>query len=615
VGDGTGQPRVLAGGSLTNFDAVREAGAGVALTQPVRAASAALTAKLYALSEEGQTALGPAVLAAVAMAARTPGSRVVVCTDGVANVGLGSLEPPEAPRGADAEAKAAAAAAAAASSAAFYTRVAELAVSAGVVVDVVGFEGAGCNLEALGQLAQAAGGDVTRVNPATIVDQFAAVLEAEVVASACVVTVTGHVALSLRDPASDALQLQPAPQGAAAPAAMGGAAPAAGVPAATPAPGYVQMVQQKRGAAGKMAPGRCGTGVPVPAAEAAVAPAAEAAPGGAAASATPAAAAAGGAGAPAAPAAPAAAAADAAPGAGAGGTPWQPSQLVIPVGNVTRDTEVSFTYRQKAWRVLSAEVARAVENLTSLPFQVAIQYTRRDGAVCLRVITSAQRVTEDAAVAVGAINTPALVSHAAKSAAVLARGGRYEEAAAANRAWQSYLSSNLRADDRAGRRAFRAYAADATAMDADLEREMVSEQGQPAMHATPAPMMMMGAFAAGGAAPGAAPPAPGRAAAGGGPLASLAGFFGRSRAEPVPAAPTAASAAAPMVQQAAASAAMSAESRVARRAGNDDMASRLYQMSKGGKKYSKAAAARAATADGGDDSASDDGTGGGSGRP
>ena len=47
---------------------------------------------MCSLEEGGQTALGPALLLSVAMAAQCPGSRVVICTDGLANVGLGNLD-------------------------------------------------------------------------------------------------------------------------------------------------------------------------------------------------------------------------------------------------------------------------------------------------------------------------------------------------------------------------------------------------------------------------------------------------------------------------------------------------------------------------------------------
>jgi hypothetical protein len=45
------------------------------------------------LEETGPTALGPAVLTAIALAGEgAPGSSVVICTDGLANVGLGNFE-------------------------------------------------------------------------------------------------------------------------------------------------------------------------------------------------------------------------------------------------------------------------------------------------------------------------------------------------------------------------------------------------------------------------------------------------------------------------------------------------------------------------------------------
>lgn len=54
-----------------------------------------LTRKLDALVEEGPTALGPAVATAIGMAAEgAVGSSVTICTDGLANVGVGSFDEP-----------------------------------------------------------------------------------------------------------------------------------------------------------------------------------------------------------------------------------------------------------------------------------------------------------------------------------------------------------------------------------------------------------------------------------------------------------------------------------------------------------------------------------------
>jgi Mg-chelatase subunit ChlD len=53
--------------------------------------------KFGSLQEKGQTALGPALLASVLLAnAGKQGSTVIICTDGLANKGLGSLEADQA---------------------------------------------------------------------------------------------------------------------------------------------------------------------------------------------------------------------------------------------------------------------------------------------------------------------------------------------------------------------------------------------------------------------------------------------------------------------------------------------------------------------------------------
>lgn len=47
---------------------------------------------IHSLEEGGQTALGPAMIIATTMAAAQPGSKVILCTDGMANTGLGRLD-------------------------------------------------------------------------------------------------------------------------------------------------------------------------------------------------------------------------------------------------------------------------------------------------------------------------------------------------------------------------------------------------------------------------------------------------------------------------------------------------------------------------------------------
>lgn len=96
IGDGTKDSQTISGDKLNNFDYLKENGKAQSaerLTKPISETSDALKAKLEAIEETGPTALGPAVLTSVAMAAQgAAGSCVVICTDGLANVGLGAFD-------------------------------------------------------------------------------------------------------------------------------------------------------------------------------------------------------------------------------------------------------------------------------------------------------------------------------------------------------------------------------------------------------------------------------------------------------------------------------------------------------------------------------------------
>ena len=81
-----------------------------------------------------------------------PGSIVVMCTDGLSNVGIGSLDN-------DLEAE---------KSAEFYDKVGELATENGVIIQTITLKGEACNVFNLGKLAEKTQGKITRVNPENI---------------------------------------------------------------------------------------------------------------------------------------------------------------------------------------------------------------------------------------------------------------------------------------------------------------------------------------------------------------------------------------------------------------------------------------------------------------
>lgn len=96
IGDGAKEPQTITGDHLMNQEWLKENGGQQAeerLTQPVSVSADILKAKLDMIEETGPTALGPGILTAVSMAAKgKQGSSVVICTDGLANIGLGAFD-------------------------------------------------------------------------------------------------------------------------------------------------------------------------------------------------------------------------------------------------------------------------------------------------------------------------------------------------------------------------------------------------------------------------------------------------------------------------------------------------------------------------------------------
>jgi len=137
------------------------------------------------LQESGATALGPAMVTAISAA--PSGSTVLLCTDGLANVGVGSLEDVDGNDEAEAQADA------------FYNRVGQYAKSKGVVVNIIGIEGCGCDVEHLGIMSDLSEGDVEKVAPMDLAKNFASALENQVIACKAQVAMHLHAGLHFRD--------------------------------------------------------------------------------------------------------------------------------------------------------------------------------------------------------------------------------------------------------------------------------------------------------------------------------------------------------------------------------------------------------------------------------
>ena len=81
----------------------------------------------------------------------------------------------------------------------FYERIGEFAKSKGVSVSIVSIIGDECNLDSLTKLAELTGGNVERVDPASLTKNFANILADPIIASNVVTKVKLHKGLQFRN--------------------------------------------------------------------------------------------------------------------------------------------------------------------------------------------------------------------------------------------------------------------------------------------------------------------------------------------------------------------------------------------------------------------------------
>ena len=136
-----------------------------------------LLKRIYDLKPNGGTALGPALLISIVMASESgPGSKVVLCTDGQANEGVGSLNKSEGIFD-------------------FYKEIGGIAKELGVSVSIVSIEGQDCRLDALNYVTSQTEGDIFKVSPDKLLTQFSNIIQDEIIATEVSIQVNLHKAV------------------------------------------------------------------------------------------------------------------------------------------------------------------------------------------------------------------------------------------------------------------------------------------------------------------------------------------------------------------------------------------------------------------------------------
>ncbi|ELT92128.1 hypothetical protein CAPTEDRAFT_214988 [Capitella teleta] len=155
--------------STDNWDTLKAEGLGVEIPQPIESTRESLKSSVYELETEGMTALGPALLVAVALASKAAGSKVVMCTDGLANLGIGSLDSSSSEIYSVASS--------------FYSDVITLAKENSTSISVITLKDTDCRLAELGRLANETGGKVNIVDPLKLTTQFSSVMADAIIAT------------------------------------------------------------------------------------------------------------------------------------------------------------------------------------------------------------------------------------------------------------------------------------------------------------------------------------------------------------------------------------------------------------------------------------------------
>ncbi len=182
IGDGS-YDDIIAGDKLSDMDAIKyfcEQRSKRYVAQSIIETGELLKNRVIGLEENGPTALGPALLVSLLIAEKGgPESKVIICTDGLANVGIGSLEEE--------------------SGVEFYNELGNLAAEKGVSVPVISIEGDECRLAALVSITEISGGDLIRVAPENISEQITNILSNDVIATHVEVEVTLHKSVEFKN--------------------------------------------------------------------------------------------------------------------------------------------------------------------------------------------------------------------------------------------------------------------------------------------------------------------------------------------------------------------------------------------------------------------------------
>jgi len=134
------------------------------ISNPISKSSNSILSKLFSIKSLGCTALGPGIVTSLSLLKDVKkGSRIFLCTDGLANEGVGSISRDKE------DAKL------------FYEKIGEEAEKKGISINLITFKDARSDIEILMKMVEKSGGEITRVTPDKIIEQFSGLVENNII--------------------------------------------------------------------------------------------------------------------------------------------------------------------------------------------------------------------------------------------------------------------------------------------------------------------------------------------------------------------------------------------------------------------------------------------------
>ena len=135
------------------------------LSKSIKESHQNLISKIYNLNEDGCTALGPSILFSLSLLMnKNNGGRIFLCTDGLANQGIGSFDNLN-------------------ESIKFYKKIGEMAKIEEICINLITFSDSESNIQVLINMVQETGGEILQLNPNDNIDDIETFLNNDIIAS------------------------------------------------------------------------------------------------------------------------------------------------------------------------------------------------------------------------------------------------------------------------------------------------------------------------------------------------------------------------------------------------------------------------------------------------